>query len=489
MIDYDKIGKRISEQRKYIYKVSQERMAEDLGMYQADISNLEKAKKGSGITDLSKLELIADYFNIPLESLLFGREDKNMMKYEGSKIRLKSSKKKLTASQKRVLEQLTGTVVDDLPLVKYECGPYFLITAFEKQYSYDASLKFENGQISNPAFVLQKPHTYIFLNGEVIAAMVADITNVMQHLYEPSFMMLLQAIQPDILDASDVLRTLNPYWALWYFSDENSNEAEEYNAKMYRRMDELRASGQDRIVLYIESIFVREDCRRNGVCRMYIDLMKELVGNDPVIWLNMEPTAGAELEQEYEFMPIYTTADIGQLNMNASIAEHLGFKVDPDTWHRQSEVIDMNGDTNVETVLVRKCAYYLPEAIREVLKDDGDLVALGRAKQKLKAAKEENQPTGIVDVRGGIIDGNNVREWRDQNEGTTVYTYVAVSMKNDVYRVGASRYSVIDQGIECDGQIENYEDLDDAADSKYFPVYKMLFSMFDADETIGADEE
>ena len=53
-------------------RVSQERMAEDLGMYQADISNLERAIGGSGITDLFKLDLIADYFGITLVELLNG---------------------------------------------------------------------------------------------------------------------------------------------------------------------------------------------------------------------------------------------------------------------------------------------------------------------------------------------------------------------------------------------------------------------------------
>ncbi|MBQ6481160.1 MAG: helix-turn-helix transcriptional regulator [Anaerolineaceae bacterium] len=89
MIDYDKIGKRILEERKYLHRISQEKMAQDLGMYQADISNLEKAKKGSGITDLSKLDIIADYFDMPLEILLFGRRQDQMEKYTGSKMQLK----------------------------------------------------------------------------------------------------------------------------------------------------------------------------------------------------------------------------------------------------------------------------------------------------------------------------------------------------------------------------------------------------------------
>ena len=36
MIDINSIGKRIKEERKYIMKISQEKMAEDLNMYQAD---------------------------------------------------------------------------------------------------------------------------------------------------------------------------------------------------------------------------------------------------------------------------------------------------------------------------------------------------------------------------------------------------------------------------------------------------------------------
>ena len=50
MIDFEKIGTRIAEERKFVKRVSQRKMAEDLNMYQADISNLEKAKNGSGIT-------------------------------------------------------------------------------------------------------------------------------------------------------------------------------------------------------------------------------------------------------------------------------------------------------------------------------------------------------------------------------------------------------------------------------------------------------
>lgn len=72
MLDYDVIASRIREQRKYIRKISQRKMAEDLNMYQPDLSDLENNKPWCGIKDLAKLEMIASYLNISLSYLLFG---------------------------------------------------------------------------------------------------------------------------------------------------------------------------------------------------------------------------------------------------------------------------------------------------------------------------------------------------------------------------------------------------------------------------------
>ncbi len=75
MLDYDLIASRIREQRKYKKKISQKKMAEDLLMYQPDLSALENNKPGCGIKDLAKLEMIAEYLGIPLGDLLFGEEN------------------------------------------------------------------------------------------------------------------------------------------------------------------------------------------------------------------------------------------------------------------------------------------------------------------------------------------------------------------------------------------------------------------------------
>lgn len=77
MLDYDVIASRIREQRKYVRRISQRQMAEDLNMYQPDLSDLENNKPGCGIKDLAKLEMIASYLNISLSYLLFGDGDED----------------------------------------------------------------------------------------------------------------------------------------------------------------------------------------------------------------------------------------------------------------------------------------------------------------------------------------------------------------------------------------------------------------------------
>jgi transcriptional regulator with XRE-family HTH domain len=75
VLDYDRIAFRIWDLRKNRKKVSQKKMAEDLGMYQPDISALENNRPGSGIESLPKLELIAAYMGVSIKYLLFGNED------------------------------------------------------------------------------------------------------------------------------------------------------------------------------------------------------------------------------------------------------------------------------------------------------------------------------------------------------------------------------------------------------------------------------
>lgn len=479
MIDFDKIGNRIYEQRKYFRKLSQERMAEELGMYQADISNIEKAKKGSGITDLSKLDMIAEYLEIPLETLLFGREDKTMLKYHGSKMKLKKSRKKLTKGHRKTLSQLTGNNEERIIPLTYECGPYMIYSIMEFQSLWGENTTVENGMIMNPDFVLPKLHTYVFLGTEVIGVMDTAMTSLMQHVYQPHLNILQQVIPGHILDVADVWRTLNPYWALWNFT-EDGPEKDKYKEKMYARMDSLRQTGEQRPILYVESAYVREDCRRNGIFRMYIDFLKDM-HDGCVIWLNMEPTSGSELSREAGYLPNYTISDLGQISLNASIAERLGFKVDPNVWHINTTVLGEDGEEKTEVALVRKCAYFLPKEIREVLKNDGDLVEMGRAKQRLV---QKDEPIGDgADIRDGDINGYWISEWTSTVEkgpdaGKKISVFAAVNIRDrKKYTLGVSEMSIFQRGLDDTPLLEEYHSLKDAEVSAQFDLMKGFLSM------------
>ena len=137
-VDLEHIGRRIAEERKVIRKISQEKMAEDLGLYQADVSNLERARKGSGITDLLRLDAIASYFDISLENLLFGSGKENkMIHYYGEKMRIDQfpDKKKMSKKHCKLLAQLTDNP-EQIVLngaKSFTCGPYIIHMLTETQ--------------------------------------------------------------------------------------------------------------------------------------------------------------------------------------------------------------------------------------------------------------------------------------------------------------------------------------------------------------------
>ena len=477
MVDFDKIGKRIQEQRKYFLRVSQEKMAEDLGMYQADISNLEKAKNGSGITDLSKLDMIADYFDIPLESLLFGKRHDQMEKYYGSKMQLKEFTKKRTRKHETILRNLMGISEENEneealnQVLSFECGPYMVYVVNEVQIQYTG----KNPDEEDPTDHIVKPHMYVVYQDEVIGCMTAYVTTVMQHVYQPAFEKLKTFIWSDIFDLDETMQTLNPYWLLYKYSL-SEDEKEDFLKKMLQRMDELRGAGENRVIFYVENAYVREDCRRNGIFRMMVDALKKLNASS-IIWLSLEPTSGAELSTEYAYHAAYEASELGQINLNASIAEHLGFTIDSKTVDRQAERIEEDGTVVVETVPVRRTAYYLPNKIRNILNGDNDLLAYARARKKTLVG-EEKKPN-IIDVfQGAWKKYGFIMSIKMVYSNETVYAF-ARGMDWKSRWLGVSRDNPAPTG-EFVETTEKYESLKDAENSKYYLGLKV------AEQLLGA---
>lgn len=479
MIDYEKIGRRIYEERKFLHHISQEKMAEDLGMYQPDISNLEKARKGSGITDLSKLELIADYFDLPIENLLFGTSmEAHMVDYYGSKMEIRPYKGKKAVKSKehgKILTKLIGRDPEETHPWCYECGPYTLYVGMETQHRIERAEQLtEEGPIDTKKNV--KIHIYVFFNDSIIANLLASTFPVFNVVNWNAVRSLKEMIPPDVLDPTDVWRTLNPYGPLMIFAETEEEQAE-YEELVPKRMDALRPIW-NRAVVMIESIYVQEDCRRHGVCRMMLDLVKK-IGQDPIIWLNLEPTSGTELDSEYDYFPEYTLADVGQISMNAAIAERLGFTIDPDTWHRKTEVADPDGSTHIETVLVRKCAYYLPAYAREIIKNDGNLVALGRARQKMvqEAEGEVDPQKGIVDIFHGGTNGDQIMAIRKVDDNGILYIFGYLPAGKKIwYGVSSNNPVKAGQNIEC---LEKYESYEDTRNSEYHGWFDVIMAFLE----------
>lgn len=477
MIDFEKIGKRILEERKYLRHISQEKMAEDLGMYQADISNMEKAKSGSGITDLAKLDMIAEYFNMPLETLLFGRRQDQMKAYSEDKMPLKEFAKKRTRKHETILRNVMGISkkrANEEALDKvlaFECGPYMIYVAREYQIQFTGRAPREQ----NPMDDIAKLHLYVIYQDEVIGCMTSYVTTVMQHVFQPVFQQLKMFIWPDIFDIDDTLAILNPYWLLYQYSI-NDEEEEEYLPKLLKRMDKLREAGEDRSIFYVENAYVREDCRKNGILRMMINALKELDGG-AIIWLSLEPTSGAELNSEYGYHAIYEASELGQINLNASIAEHLGFTIDPKSVDRQAERIEEDGTLVVNTVPVRRTAYYLPKKIRKILEGDGDLLEYARARQK--TLEEEEEEPAVVDVYQGAWEKYGfIMSIKMVYSNETVYAFARG--KDWLSRwLGVSRENPAPTGAFVE-TIEKYDSLEEAENSKYYPGLRM------AEQLLGA---
>lgn len=463
MIDYGKIGSRIKEERKYIHKLSQEKMAEELGMYQADISNLEKAKKGSGITDLDKLDLIAEYFGMSLQTLLFGGSE-NMPVYAGDTMVLKPEKKKIPKNHRKVLEKLINKDLDHVNITTFSCGPYSLYYAFEI-----IQITPLDNQMNNP---IPKMHAHIFYRSELVAVMTAFMTTLMHHVFQPSFHQLKYVMETDVFNAENTMDILNPYWSLYtYYNDEaDSENKEQIFHNMTQRMDQLKAKNPNRVIYYVDSLYVREDARQKGIMRMCIDLLKKITKN-PMIWLNMLPAAEQHGSPVFQ-KTFYSASDIGQLHINAAIAEKLGFTIDTYVENIASTVINADGEPEIQAVKGHKIAYLLPEDISDIIDEESELTDYVRSMKQL-GVLQYKEPAELG-IHISEIDDWTVGEFRldvfsELEKSGTIYCYAA-QYKNLVSerKYVVSLISAFAAGVDQDDVLEYYDSLDEATFSDYY---------------------
>lgn len=377
MIDFVKIGKRIAEERKYIHHMSQEQLAVDLGMYQADISNLEKAKSGSGIGDLYKLQNIADYFGLPIENLLFGTSmEAHMITYQGSKTKLRQSDKKfLNPKHKKIISEIEGQDISGSTGPTWTCGPYVIYSLMgENKIVSDPENPFNE---EDPSMLFQ--HFYVFYNELLIGTMKASSCSLFDILSQQSAEYISYLMPGDIMDSNLMIDLVDPYILL--LPETPEDEYEDMQKQALSRMDDLRPYWNNPIH-FIQSVYVREDCRQRGICRLMIDALIEESTQKPFILLNLEPTSQEDLENNDGFFPAYVEAEVGQVNLNAVIAEKLGFRILPHTVSRIGIAVDENGEEKEEQLDIRKYAASIPSKVRFMIENDDEKVGNRRYSKK-----------------------------------------------------------------------------------------------------------
>lgn len=220
VIKYEEIGKRIYEERKYLYRISHKKMAEDLGMDHAEIRRFEEAESGSGIADTDKLDLIAEYFEIPLERLMFGQK-KEIPGYpdDAAKIVNIGRIKDIDQTHMEKLAMVTRADPKESDIMACVCGPYHLYAVYEQE----AGIAFK------------RPQIYCFMADEIIGAAEASVV--------PAEWFLNEAFLEEICPAA--------------------------NAAHLRRES-------DRNIVLLQSVYVRDSFRSRGIMRLMIDAAKEL---------------------------------------------------------------------------------------------------------------------------------------------------------------------------------------------------------------------
>lgn len=364
-------------------------MAAELGMYQADISNLERARKGSGIADLRRLSRLAEYFGMTPQALIFGSgEESAAVAYDPDvePLRFLSGRKDVSDAHIKTLERIFGRHPDTLSLRCAECGPY-------RTYYIDEELR---GAVPEmPDFALCKMHACSFCEDRLIGAMNVTWTTLFAAIHGPLSRSLQRIIPHEVFDFSEIVRRVNPYVPMIRFESDAEKRAE-YEALFRERVRTLAPIG-GHLIGIIESVYVREDNRRRGVCRMMIDGLQQQLGDTGSLWLNLQPGFDEALDREFSTFPTMSAADFGQMTLNAHIAERLGFAIEEDFWTLPVRVEREDGGEAVEDHRARKIACRLSDALAAVLAGDGDLVKRGRAMQTVAALKgdADKAPEGV----------------------------------------------------------------------------------------------
>ncbi len=474
MADCKRIGKRIKELRKYICGLSRRELAASLGLPEDKLRRIERGEQGSGVEDADQLAVIAQALGTSAKILIEGPSSakKQSPKASGGKSRAGKSQAGDDQSGKDQLGK--GRAGDDQSGKEDLSKPRFRIKTAKE----DLSLSFSG--LKDDLYHVVREHTKIKAGRETVAAMTCLRLTMQQHIYPMTQNAIRELLPPMLLDYSDTMRTLNPYWAL--YEHQEWSETEDYFQPMVDRMELLEKEVTEPI-LYVESAYVREEYRRQGVFRFYLDSLR--ADGDCTIWLNLQPVSELDRKDESRCFPSFDGDGFDQIRRNGKIAERLGFTVDPLTHPRQilTPTEHFSGDSADEeptffwkTEQIHKCAYMLSESAAQIIADDREIAthaALVQVRAEEDKAKEERDHV-VADFRDGILEGYYVHEdvyikASGNERGMRIACFAARNAADrSKFLFGAGILSVFEEGLDNRGILERYDSLNDMMDSKYF---------------------
>ena len=335
MIDTQAIAQRIRDGRRHRRRVTQEAFALELGINQSAVSDLENGKKGSGIYDLNRLKLLAQGLNMDLRYLVFGMGDDGLPRFTALNRFEAISTRRITKAHREHLERLSGEID----------WKKRLISAME--FSTYRMYVLENE--SETSF--QERLCVVIFDDRIVATAKAkafrvEALNEVRRLFEDESVYEL------------IERRMNPFESLLTTADVET--IERYTLEAEERHEALSVVDDEEVVV-IEALFVEAKLREHGLSRLMINGLAD--SEMTSVWLSLKPVT--ELIETIEGVPRHSPANLGQMTLNASIAERLGLTIES-----MREPVEVNSKEETAVLPCHAWAYRLSPALKAITNED-----------------------------------------------------------------------------------------------------------------------
>ena len=335
MIDTQAIAQRIRDGRRHRRRVTQEAFALELGINQSAVSDLENGKKGSGIYDLNRLKLLAQGLNMDLRYLVFGMGDDGLTRFTALDRFEAISTRRITKAHREHLERLSGEID----------WKKRLISAME--FSTYRMYVLENE--SETSF--QERLCVVIFDDRIVATAKAkafrvEALNEVRRLFKDESVYEL------------IERRMNPFESLLTTADVET--IERYTLEAEERHEALSVVDDEEVVV-IEALFVEAKLREHGLSRLMINGLAD--SEMTSVWLSLKPVT--ELIETIEGVPRHSPANLGQMTLNASIAERLGLTIES-----MREPVEINAKEETAVLPCHAWAYRLSPALAAISDDD-----------------------------------------------------------------------------------------------------------------------